>query len=176
MFDFQFKPSDKFRELSRNVVLFSAITLFFSIYHIPLASVPFVALPLDAESAKRVFEHLDVAGPSLLATLFLTVQAYLLLATEYVDYLFEREQGLLNGFIETAPKESVILDLKHQEAWNDIQAFLHELHGCRKVLGYLRLIFEIIFPALLAAVATWLAAKNLWAFINALVFSANLKQ
>lgn len=175
MIDLYFRPSDKVRDLSRNTVLFSSLTLFFSIYQIPITAFPFLSLNLDTKSAEAVFKNINVTSVLLIVALFYFVQMCLLGFTEYADWQRQKELALYKDASEnkvSVAAASIRLDSASQQALNNAQSALNNLNKCNSALGFGRILFELIFPAVLTGAGVWLAGRNLWAFIRVTILSA----
>ena len=175
MVDIYFRPSDKVRELSRNAVLFSSLTLFFSIYQIPITTLPFLSLNLDAKTSETVFKNINITSVLLIAALFYFIQMCLVLSTEYADLQRQKELALYKDATENKISIEAIsleLDPASQQALNNAQKARNKLHYCNIFLGCGRIILEVVFPAVLIAAGVCLAGRNLWAFIRASILSA----
>jgi hypothetical protein len=176
MIDLYYRPSDKVRDLSRNTVLFSSLTLFFSIYKIPITSFPFLTLNLDPKKAAEIFQNVSITSVLLIVSIFFLAQLYLLAFTEYGDWQRTKELALakeaLEGTISLEPKpDTKKLPSEAQEAYNNAQAALARLQRCNTTIGVARILFEFIFPAVLVLGGVLLEGGNLLAFMRVTLLS-----
>jgi hypothetical protein len=167
--DFFFRPSDKIKDLSRNTVLFSSLTLFFSIYKIPITSFPYLSLNLDPKVSAEVFKDIKITSIFLIVSIFLFVQLITTNITEYLDWRRSKEleinQQAAENKIVTAPAK-VALNTESQQAFNSTQAALDKINTCNTLLGYSRIVIEFILPAILVFSSLWREGGNLWAFLR----------
>jgi hypothetical protein len=169
MIDLYFRPSDKVRDLSRNTVLFSSLTLFFAIYQIPITSLPFLSLNLEPQEAAAVFQNVNVTSVLLIVALFHFAQLCLLSSTEYLDWRRAKELALATSALKneiSAQPTGQPLSPTSQEAFASAQKSLHVINSWNNAIGVTRILFEFIFPAILTIAGLWLAGGNLWAFIR----------
>ena len=169
MVDFFFRPSDKTRDLSRNTVLFSSLTLFFSIYKIPITSFPYLSLNLDPNVSAEIFKDIKITSIFLIVSIFLFVQLITTNMTEYLDWRRSKEleinqQASQNKFV-SAPAQAA-LNEESQQAFNSSQEELDKIYTCNTLLGYSKLAIEFVLPAILVFSSLWREGGNLWTFLR----------
>jgi len=172
MSDKFFRTNDKIRDFYRSSILYSSLTLFFSIYKIPITSIPFLSLNLDQKISSEIFKNVNITSILLIISIFYMVQACIMYFTEKIDWLRSVElrinkRAAENGF--SARPVALSLNEESQQAYNSSQRELRKLYTCNTILNWFRVAFETLLPAGLLVIAIMREGENLWAFLRASV-------